>query len=149
MYGIDTMRAHWIGLLPLLALAQIAQAQSMGPDAGALMQASERHALSMDAPALQALPPEYTPRLRWNDNFSVRVESIQVHGNQLLPDAVLQEALQGFVGKRLFVENVPRLARAVTKAYKDAGYRVRAYVPDQSFEGNHVRIQVIEPVRVR
>lgn len=123
----------------------VVQASGWAPDAGAMMQAHESHVLAREAPAMEALPPEYNPRLRWNDDFSVRIESIQIVGNHLLPDSVLQEAVKSFKGKRLAVESVPRLARFVTKAYKDAGYRVKAYVPEQSFSDNRVFIQVIEP----
>lgn len=121
----------------------------LGPDAGALLEASQTNWQAQHAPDMQGLPPEYNPRLRWQDDFSIKVERIEVVGNHLLPDAVLQQSLKGFVGKRLAVDSVPRLARFVTKAYKDAGYKVRAYVPEQSFSQNRVLIQVIEPLPLR
>lgn len=129
----------------LLGCHSLVAASGMSPDAGALLQAQEFSRLGQSGPAMEALPPEYNPRLRWTDDFSVRIESIQIAGNHLLPESVLQDALKGFKGKRLAVESVPRLARLVTKAYKDAGYKVRAYVPEQSFSGDRVLIQVIEP----
>ena len=140
----------WTALfIPLVGWHVAGHSSGVGPDAGAMMRMTEFSASAHDTPVLEALPPEYSPRLRWNDDFSVRVDAIEVHGNHLLPDEKLQAALKVYVGKRLSVESVPRLARIVTKTYRDAGYKVRAYVPDQSFGHNRVVIQVIEPTTLR
>lgn len=144
-----TMHRSFFAGLVLLSAHGLTQAFGASPDAGALMQANDQAWAERQVPAMEALPPEYNPRLRWNDNFSVRIESIQIAGNRLLPDSVLQDALKPFKGKRLAVESVPRLARFVTQAYKNAGYRVKAYVPEQSFSDNRVLIQVIEPTPMR
>ena len=138
-------KATLIVLLSLAGGSVGALATPVATDAGAMLSASESTMLGREILALEGLPPEFNPRLRWGDEFSVRVNKVVVHGNHLMPEDKLQEAVKGFIGKRLPVESVSRVARAVTKAYREAGFKVLAYIPDQSFNGQQVVVQVIEP----
>jgi hemolysin activation/secretion protein len=36
------------------------------------------------------------------------------------------------------------VSAAIAKAYRDSGYRVKAYIPDQSFSRGRLVVQVIE-----
>ena len=42
------------------------------------------------------------------------------------------------------VEKLSSVSAAVAKTYKDAGWRVKAYIPEQSFSRGHLIVQVIE-----
>jgi hemolysin activation/secretion protein len=57
---------------------------------------------------------------------------------------VLQAAVKPHVGKRLSVQRLSSVTRLVEKAYRDAGHRAMAYVPEQSFARGKLVIQVIE-----
>jgi hemolysin activation/secretion protein len=137
-------KASLIFLLSLSGLHGAALANG-AVEAGAMLSNTESLLSAREVQSLEGLPPEFNPRLRWGDEFSVRVGKVVVIGNHLLHEDKLQEAVKGFIGKRIPVESVSRLARAVAKAYRDAGHKVVAYIPDQSFSGQQVLVQVIEP----
>ena len=125
-------------------LSSTAYAGGFSPDAGSMLANLQDRSMARSASAQEGFPLEYYPRLRWNDDFSVQVQSIAVEGNTLVPTAKLQVALKGFVGKRIVVERLNTVSAAVTKAYRDAGYRVKAYIPEQSFGQGRLVVQVIE-----
>ena len=93
---------------------------------------------------VEGLPLEYYPHLRWTDDFSIQIEAIVVHGNALVPNDKLQMAVKPYVGKRVSVQRLSAVTRLVEKAYRDAGQRAQAYVPEQSFSHGKLIIQVIE-----
>ncbi len=139
------MKRHAYFLLCALALASgVAQANGFAPDAGSMMANSQDMLASRASTQPEGLPMEYYPRLRWTDDFSVQVDSISIQGNSLVPTDKLQVAVKGFVGKRLMVEKLSTVSAEVFKAYKDSGYKVKAYIPDQSFVRGRLVVQVIE-----
>jgi hemolysin activation/secretion protein len=119
-------------------------ANGFAPDAGSMLSNSEETFAAPETKSLEAFPIEYYPRLRWTDDFSVKVDSITIQGNELMPTDKLQLAVKGYVGKRLMVEKLTSVSAAVTRAYRDSGYRVQAYIPDQSFAYGRLVVQVIE-----
>ena len=136
--------SNYLFSLSLLATPMLANANGFGPDAGSMLSNTQQMMSAREAPAIEAYPIEYYPRLRWTDEFSMKVNSIAIQGNSLVPTDKLQVAVKGYVGKRLMVEKLSTVSAAVTKAYRDAGYRVRAYIPDQSFANGRLVVQVIE-----
>ena len=136
--------SNYLFSLSLLATPMLANANGFGPDAGSMLSNTQQMMSAREAPAIEAYPIEYYPRLRWTDEFSMKVNSIAIQGNSLVPTDKLQFAVKGYVGKRLMVEKLSTVSAAVTKAYRDAGYRVRAYIPDQSFANGRLVVQVIE-----
>lgn len=130
--------------LSLVAVHMASSANGFAPDAGSMLSNAEDTFAAPEAKSLEAFPIEYYPRLRWTDDFSVKVDSITIQGNVLMPTDKLQLAVKGYVGKRLMVEKLPAVSAAVTRAYRDSGYRVQAYIPDQSFAYGRLVVQVIE-----
>lgn len=130
--------------LSLAALPLAAGAQSFSPDAGSLLSTTQDSLSGRDERQLEGFPVEYYPRLRWTDDFSVQVDSITIHGNTLVPTEKLESAVKGFVGKRMVVQKLPNVSAAVNKVYRDAGFRVKAYIPEQSFARGRLVVQVIE-----
>lgn len=130
--------------LSLVAVHTASSANGFAPDAGSMLSNSEEIFAAPEAKSLEAFPIEYYPRLRWTDDFSVKVDSITIQGNELMPTDKLQLAVKGYVGKRLMVEKLTSVSAAVTRAYRDSGYRVQAYIPDQSFAYGRLVVQVIE-----
>ncbi len=130
--------------LSLASLPLAVGAQSFSPDAGSLLSATQDSLSGRDERQLEGFPVEYYPRLRWTDDFSVQVDSIAIHGNTLVPTEKLESAVKGFVGKRMVVQKLPNVSAAVSKVYRDAGFRVKAYIPEQSFARGRLVVQVIE-----
>ena len=121
-----------------------AQANGFSPDAGSLLSTTQDSLAGRGDKQLEGFPIEYYPRLRWTDDFSIHVDSIIIEGNTLMPMDKLQLAVKGFVGKRIVVERLSSVSSAVNKAYRDAGFRVKAYIPEQSFSRGRLVVQVIE-----
>jgi hemolysin activation/secretion protein len=126
-----------------------ASAHGFAPDAGSLMANTQASLADREVQPQEGYPLEYYPKLRWTDEFSIRVQSVSIQGNTLMPEEKLQLAVKGFVGKRLVVEKLSTVSAAVNKAYRDAGYRVKAYIPDQSFAHGRLVVQVIEAANLR
>jgi hemolysin activation/secretion protein len=119
-------------------------ANGFSPDAGNMM-ANQQDLMSSRATApLEGFPLESYPKLRWTDDFSVQIDSISIQGNSLVGTDKLQVAVKGYVGKRMMVEKLSTVSAAVSRAYRDAGYRVKAYIPDQTFSRGRLVVQVIE-----
>jgi hemolysin activation/secretion protein len=136
--------SNYLVTLSMVAAPMAASANGFSPDAGSMLSNTQDALAAREVQALEAFPIEYYPRLRWTDDFSVRVNSVAIQGNTLVPTDKLQVAVKGYVGKRLMVEKLSSVSAAVTRAYRDAGYRVRAYIPDQSFTNGRLVVQVIE-----
>jgi hemolysin activation/secretion protein len=130
--------SNYLLSLSLLATPMLAQANG-SPDAGSMLSNTQDMMSAREGQAIEAYPIEYYPRLRWTDEFSMKVNSIAIQGNSLVPTDKLQVAVKGYVGKRLMVEKLSTVSATVTKAY-----RVRAYIPDQSFANGRLVVQVIE-----
>jgi hemolysin activation/secretion protein len=128
-----------LSCLPLLAMGT-----TVSPDAGAMLSNAEQGFAAHGSKPMEGLPLEYYPHLRWTDEFSMRVESIVLNGNALVPTPVLQEAVKGFIGKRVSMDRLSSITNVVMKTYRQAGYRAHAYVPEQSFSRGKLVIQVIE-----
>ena len=129
----------------VLALSSAASwANGFSPDAGNMMANHQDMLASRASAPTEGFPLEYYPKLRWTDDFSIQVEQITIEGNSLVPPQKLQVAVKDFVGKRLLVSKLSGVSAAVTKAYKDSGYRVKAYIPEQSFARGRLVVQVIE-----
>ena len=144
------MKRHTYCLLCALALASGAtQANGFSPDAGSMMANNQDMLAARASTPPEGFPLEYYPKLRWTDDFSIQVDSITIQGNSLVQTNNLQVAVKGFVGQRLMVHKLSAVSAAVTKAYRDAGYRVKAYIPDQSFSRGRLVVQVIEAEPIR
>lgn len=135
--------SYWI-FLTLAACHLGAGAQSFSPTAGSLLSTTQEGTRARSEVPLEGFPIEYYPRMRWTDDFTVQIDSISIEGNTLMPTDKLQLAVKGFVGKRLVVDKLSSVSAAVGKAYRDSGYRVKAYIPEQSFSRGRLVVQVIE-----
>ena len=131
-------------LLVLASLHNAGFAFGMCPDGGAMLNHMEQGLAAHRNQPLEGLPVEYYPSMRWTDHFSIQVDAVVTHGNKLLPTESLQYAVRAHVGKRISVQRLSSITRLVEKAYRDAGFRAQAYVPEQSFANGKLVIQVIE-----
>jgi len=124
-----------------------AQAQSplQGvPDAGSIRQQIEpQRALPLPPaapPKRVAPPPEIQPTL----GMTVAVKAFRLEGNTLIGTEQLQAVLASFVGRELGFDGLQSAADAVTAAYRDAGWIVRTYLPEQDVSEGSISLQVLE-----
>ncbi len=133
-------------ILPLLAAMGWhvhSQAQSL-PDAGSLRQQIEQQRslpLPQAAPQPRVAPP---PEIKPHDGMSVRVQSFRFAGNTLLGAEQLTPALTEFVGRELDFAGLQRAADAVAAAYRESGWLVRVYLPEQDVSEGTITLQVVE-----
>ncbi len=92
----------------------------------------------------QGFPLEYQPRMRWTDDFSIQIDNIVIQGNTKVPNGRLQVAVKSYNGKRLMVDRLGVINAAITRAYREAGYKAKVYIPEQTFGGGRLIVQVIE-----
>jgi hemolysin activation/secretion protein len=139
------MKPNAYAVCCVLALSSAATwANGFSPDAGNMMANNQDMFASRASAPVEGFPLEYYPKLRWTDDFSIQVERITIEGNSLVAPQRLEVAVKDFVGKRLMVSKLSAVSAAVAKAYKDSGYRVKAYIPEQSFARGRLVVQVIE-----
>lgn len=78
---------------------------------------------------------------------SIKVSRFTLSGNQSLPNAELQQALQEFVGQDLDFAGLRRAAAKLTSVYRAKGFLVaRAYLPKQEIRDGAVAIGIREGV---
>ncbi|MFC7205966.1 ShlB/FhaC/HecB family hemolysin secretion/activation protein [Comamonas endophytica] len=129
--------------LLLCLLAEPAMAQSI-PDAGSLSRETERNleaprAVEPQRPAAAAQPvpqDENAPR--------VAVQRISIQGATLIPLEELQALVQESVGKSLTLAELEQAAQRVAQHYRERGWYVRVFLPQQDVTDGHIRIQVLE-----
>lgn len=116
------------------------------PDAGSIQQQIERE-------RKPALPPKATPEkpvepeaIKPLEGLSFTVKSFHFAGNTLLSDETLASVLAGFLNRPLDFAELQKAAVAVANAYREAGWVVRAYLPQQDLVDGVVTIQVVEAV---
>jgi hemolysin activation/secretion protein len=113
------------------------------PDAGSVLRQIERQqrdVLPPEAPP-QFVPP---PPLESLGGIAVTVDEFRFAGNSRLTNEQLAAAVASFVGHPIDFAGLQNAAIAVATAYRDAGWIVRAYLPQQDVTGGIVTIQIVE-----
>ena len=122
-----------------------AWAQTM-PDAGALMRQSEQmfkqSQMQRTPPTRATLPAEMVI----NETTLITAQRVKFNGNQLLTEGQLQAVAVPFVNRPLKELDLQQLTHAVSEAYREAGWLVQAYIPNQSLTGGALTVQVIESI---
>ena len=128
-----------------LAVSAIhAQAQTL-PDAGVLRQQIERE----EKPALPMpglLPKPAPAPLKELTGAMLVVKTFRFSGNQKLSEEALQAVVASYTNRPLDFAQLQDATAAVGKAYRDAGWVVRVYLPQQEIEDGIVSIEVVEAV---
>jgi hemolysin activation/secretion protein len=95
----------------------------------------------------QAAPlPKVTPpaELRPASGLSIKVQSFRFAGNNLLSSDQLSPVVAEFVHRELSFDDLQRAADAVAAAYREAGWIVRVYLPEQDVSAGVITLQVVE-----
>jgi hemolysin activation/secretion protein len=88
----------------------------------------------------------YAPWGRAGDDVSFPVRGYRIEGNTLLPQAEVEEAVQGYTCAACSYETIEKALEALQKRYHEAGYgAVLVMVPEQELTEGVIRLQVIEP----
>jgi hemolysin activation/secretion protein len=123
-------------------IASLANAQAL-PDAGAVRQQIEqgrRESLPERSPPQLVAP---TP-LQSIGGATVSVTSFRFEGNTLLSHDELIPVVEPFLGRALDFAGLQNAAIAVANVYRDKGWVVRAYLPQQDVTIGVITIQIIE-----
>ena len=138
-----TPHSSFITTALLMGYSAVGWSQT-APDAGSIRQQIEP---SRTAPLPQAAPlPKVTPptELRPASGMSVKVQSFRFAGNRLLSSVQLGQAVAEFAGRELGFDGLQRAADAVAAAYREAGWIVRVYLPEQDVSAGVITLQVVE-----
>ena len=116
------------------------------PNAGSLQQQIERE-------RVPALPPKAIPErpvepaaMTPQAGFTVTVTSFRFAGNTLLRSEQLAPVVAGYLNRPLDFAQLKTAAVAVATAYREAGWIVRVYLPEQDIVDGSVIIQIVEAV---
>lgn len=133
-------------LLPLMVSAVGVQAQTtpISVDAGSLRQQIEQNREFNLPPAVRPQPALAPPLQKTKDGATIKVREFKFQGNTLLSSEALATALAPFTNRELSFEGLQSATDAVGAAYRQAGFVVRAYLPEQDITEQIVKIQVIE-----
>lgn len=113
------------------------------PDAGALRQ-------QLEPPRLPQLPPQGREQLAPPKPMTslggatVTLRAIRFAGNSLLSEAQLAPVVAPYLQRPLDFAQLQNIAIAVANAYRQAGWVVRAYLPQQDLEGGVLTVEVVE-----
>lgn len=131
--------------LALLGAASLALADPP-PDAGALQQQINRDLAPPSAATEHVAPPPLAPaEAPAAGAVTVTVSRFEFEGNTRLSSAKLERVVRGFVGRPLDFNQLQAAVAAVADAYRQAGWVVRVFLPQQTLaNGGAVRIQVVE-----
>jgi len=127
------------------ALGMAVQAQ-VNIDAGSLLRQTERDlAAPLPTPGLQA-PASGPSRVAKPSDATVQVRGFKLVGNTLLSTEQLLNALAPFTDRVMSLAQLKDAADGVTTTYREAGWTVRAFLPQQEIKDGIVTIQIIEAI---
>jgi hemolysin activation/secretion protein len=115
------------------------------PDAGSVLRQIEEGRRNELPPRSES---EFTapPPLESLGGATVTVTDFRFVGNSLLTNEELARAVARYVGHPIDFTELQNAAIAVATAYREAGWVVRAYLPQQDITGGAVTIQIVEAV---
>ena len=128
----------------LFVFAGSATAQTP-PSAGSLLQQIEqgRKPEMPVAPPLAPAAPSQIDVAESGEKIAVVRQFVFV-GNTILSEAQLGQAVSGYVDRPLTFTELRQAATAVAEHYRQAGWIVKVYIPEQKISAGTVSIRVIE-----
>ena len=115
-------------------------------DSGALMQHTQQSHQAIAAQRAHAPLSPIEPPLALPKGVTVRVASFKFMGANLLKPEQLQAATRVFANRDLTSFDLDNLCSAVIDAYRQAGWVVRVYVPQQPPNAESLMLRVLETV---
>jgi len=130
---------------PLFVLPLITQAAPL-PDAGSLRQQIEQNqppGIAHKAKQEKSVEPAAMPA---KTGIITTVKSFRFVGNTLITAEQLAPVVNGYLNRPLDFSQLQAAATAIATAYREAGWIVRAYLPEQDIVDGVVTIQITEAV---
>ena len=116
-------------------------------DAGSLLQQSEQsikpHLPATDALRLLNLPPPMTLPAQ----FRMNVRRVYFLGNTRISKSELYPAVQPFLNRSITALEIEKMKVAVANVYRQTGWIVEVYLPQQTLDQNELTLQVVEDLR--
>ena len=129
-----------------IALSMSSYADGPNVDAGSLLRQTDQELKIKKSPSVfqsRKTAPQHSDK---PDAATVQVRSFNFIGNTLLSSDSLNNTLISFANRPLTLAQLKEAADAVSIAYRDAGWSVRAYLPNQEIDKGIVSIQIVEAV---
>jgi len=129
-------------------VSSVVYAQNI-PDAGSLMRQTEQN-LRLNQ-AQQGFQKQHIlpPAMAINDSTLIPVQRFKFVGNKLLTTAQLQLVTESFTNKELNQHDLQMLTEKISDAYRQSGWLVQAYIPQQPMGSGELVIQVLESISSR
>ncbi len=113
------------------------------PDAGMLLQQIER---DLKPPVPESVKPARPEPLRKLTGTAITVKEFRFSGNTLISSDVLKRVVAPYLNRPLDFALLQEAAASVGSAYREAGWVVRAYLPQQEIDDGIVTIEIVEAV---
>lgn len=126
-----------------LAASMLAVHAQQRPDAGTILRETERQPLRIP-PNLTPRPSPQTPALRPADELRFQVQRFALEGVTLLPQDVVQQVLQSYLGRDIGFFDLEAAMAAVAAAYEAEGWLARVQVPEQDVVNGVVTLRIME-----
>ncbi len=79
------------------------------------------------------------------DNQSVYVNSVEVSPSQILSKEDVNAVVQPLIGKNVYVSDLKAAVEQINRMYANKGFvTARAFLPEQSVDNGHIRIELVE-----
>jgi hemolysin activation/secretion protein len=121
-----------------------AQAPAGTPDAGALQREAERSLHVPRSAERSSAVPAARPMADDAKAVRVSVKGISITGASLIPVNELEPLVADRIGQSLTLAELEHAAQRIAEHYRQRGWFVRVYLPQQDVTDGHVRIQVLE-----
>ena len=132
-----------IGLLGLAFVGQAFAELPTIPDAGSIMRIQPRPLIP--APSAQpplSIPQPSAPSAKQGGKLTPR--EWKIAGATLIPEAELKTQINDYLGRELSVQELWEAAQKLAMHYREQGYLVRAWLPEQEIRNGVVEIRVVE-----
>lgn len=115
-------------------------------DAGSILRQTERDLVApLPAPGVSPLRSGPQRQVTPSD-ATVQVRGFELRGHTLLSTEQLLSALTPFTDRVMSLNQLKEAADAVTLTYREAGWMVRAFLPQQEIKDGIVTIQIVEAI---
>ncbi len=140
----DLPFAQGLAIAAALMSAGVVSAQT-APDAGSLLRQIEQQRRLAPRPEAPPAPSLATPQpMQSLDRATVTVSTFRFAGNTRLSEQALAASVAGLLNRPLGFPELQGAASAVATAYREAGWVVRAFLPQQDITSGQVTIQIVE-----
>ena len=115
-------------------------------DAGSILRQTERDLVApLPAPGVSPLRSGPQRQVTPSD-ATVQVRGFELRGHTLISTEQLLTALTPFTDRVMSLNQLKEAADAVTLTYREAGWMVRAFLPQQEIKDGIVTIQIVEAI---